>query len=100
MEFYVFNTQGQANGCLNAINNSGWFPIIGRNKGAPAPHKQQTIDWRDSPKEMLSGEWAVPRPAANRLDFIGVPANERASFLAVYGGDIRTLTGSDFVVIE
>jgi len=95
-EYYVFQVKAQADACVAAINGSGWFPVIGKVNGKPRRYNQQTIKWCDGPVEMLSGEWAVPRIPAARLDALKVPAEDRAAFLAVFGQDIRTLPSADF----
>lgn len=100
MEYYVFSSQAEADSCVNAINNSGWFPITGTVKGISAPNNQKTTQWVESPRETASGEWAVPRIPNSRLDFIGVPQVDRDSFLTAYGQDIKSLENSDFTVQE
>lgn len=97
MDFYVFATEAEADVCLQAINTSGWFPIKGYIDGVPAPEdKAKTLKWAEAPSEMLSGEWAVPRPPKSRLDFLGVSEAEQAAFVAAFGQDIRDLDSSDF----
>ena len=100
MEYYVFSTEQDAQDCINYINSTPWFPIVGCVNGIPVPDSQQTTSWCDVPVEMLSGDWAVPRIPESRLDSIGVPQVDRDSFLAVYGQDIRDLCSSDFPVEE
>jgi hypothetical protein len=87
MEYYVFQTIEDANACISAINDSGWFPIVGNKNGRPAPESQQTT---------CCGEWAVPRIPESRLDFMGIPQETRDAFLATYGQDIRELSSEDF----
>lgn len=99
-EFYTFDTEAEAITCINAINNSGWFPVVGNCNGSPVPNNQQTIKWCDEPRELKTGKWAVPRIPTNRLDLVGVPQVDRDAFLAVYGQDIQELVYNDFVVIE
>lgn len=101
MEYYVFSQKSDADSCLNAINASGWFPVRGNIKGKPAPDEaQKTVKWADEPREMTSGEWAIPRIPKNRLDGLGVPQSEQDTFLATYGQDIRDLTSEDFPVVD
>jgi hypothetical protein len=100
VEYYVFATHAEAQACLDYINNSSWFPIAGTVRGTPAPSNQKTTNWSDEVREMLSGEWCVDRIPEHRLDFISVPAPDRASFLAAFGQDIRTLDVSAFPQAE
>jgi len=100
MEYYVFQTEAEALGCLNYINSTPWFPIVGKVNGVDAPNNQTTTSWAEAPVEMLSGEWAVPRIPQSRLDYLEVSAEDRTNFLASFGQDIRTLTAEDFPVIE
>jgi hypothetical protein len=99
-EFYVFNTEAEANDCINAINGTSWFPIVSSCCGELAPGKQQTTKWCEVPREMLNGKYAVQRIPTSRLDFVGVPQAERDAFLALYGQDIRELEATDFVTLE
>ncbi len=96
MEYYVFQTEEQANACLAAINGSGWFPIVGFKNGDPAPNSQVTDKWVNRFKVMNTGEFVIKRIPESRLDFIGVPSEQRAAFLAAFGQDIRDLESSDF----
>lgn len=98
-EYYVFANQAGADACIAAINGTNWFPIVGSVKGKLAPNNQQTTSWCDTGKEMLSGEYAVPRVPAHLLDALGVSQAERDAFLELFGQDIRTLTGADFPVV-
>ena len=96
MEHYVFPSEVKALACVNYINNTPWFPVVGRVNGAIAPEdKQKTTKWVEAHIELLSGEWAVPRVPDSRLNYLSVPQADRAEFLAVFGNDIRTLTISD-----
>jgi len=96
MQYYVFINKFEADACLNAINTSGWFPVVGKVAGVAAPQNKKTTKWADESKELLSGEWCVPRVPKARLDFIGVPEVDQQAFLNVYGGDTRELSRSDF----
>jgi hypothetical protein len=97
MEYYVFQTRQQADGCLTAINSNPVFPVRGTFRGKPAPEgKCKTERWCDAPVEMLSGEWAVPRIPQERLDHLGIGEDVRGPFLAAYGNDIRELSPEDF----
>jgi len=96
MQYYVKATEAEAQAGVDAINNSGWFPVVGNVKGVPAPNKQMTVAWCDAPQQILSGEWAWPRVPESKLNFLGVPQSERDAYLAAFGGDIRELTSADF----
>jgi hypothetical protein len=98
-DHYVFQTQAQAQACLDYINSTPWFPIIGQINGQPALDAQATTCWAEAPLEMLTGEWAVPRIPETRLDYVGVPQAHRNAFLQAFGSDIRDLSKSDFVQI-
>lgn len=100
MEFYVFSDQAGAQACIDYINSTPWFPIVGAVNGVPAPDKQMTTCWCDTPRELVSGEWVVPRIPTSKLDALEVPQEDRDAFLAAFGQDIRSLLHSDFVVIE
>ena len=96
MEYYVFANEASAQACLNYINSTPWFPIVGTKNNKPAPESQTTTSWAESPAEMLSGEWAVPRIPTSRLDHLGVTQDSRNAFLSAFGNDIRDLGTSDF----
>jgi hypothetical protein len=99
-EYYVFPNEIASQACVDYINNTPWFPIVGCVNGVPAPQNAKTIKWCDSGTEMASGEWAVPRVPETRLDALGVPQEDRDSFIAVFGQDIRDLSSVDFPVVE
>jgi hypothetical protein len=96
MEYYVFPTQAEAQDGIDAINNSGWFPIVGKRNGVPDPTAQATTCWVESATEMTSGEWAIQRIPEPRLDYLDVSQENRDNFLAAFGQDIRELTSADF----
>ena len=100
MEYYVFATQEEADACVTFINNTPWFPIVGRRKGMPDPLACRTTKWCEGPSELTSGEWAVPRIPESRLDYVGVPQEDRDNFMVAFGQDIRELTSADFPVVE
>ena len=95
-EYYVFPTEADAQACLDYINGTAWFPIVGNRNGQPAPDAQATERWAEAPTEMASGEWCVPRIPESRLDALGVSQEERDAGMAAYGQDIRELSDSDF----
>jgi hypothetical protein len=99
-EYYVFATQQQAQACIDYINSTPWFPITGERNGQPAPDAQATERWAESPLEMISGEWAVPRIPESTLDHLSVPAQTRAAFRLTFGQDIRQLDNTEFVSQE
>jgi len=99
-DYYVFQTEAQANACLAVINGAGWFPVVSRVNGVPAPDKQKAEKWCSAPVQMLSGEWAIPRIPASLLNARKVTSKKRKEFMAVFGQDIRTLTEDDFPVVE
>ena len=100
MEYYVFQTKVDADTCIAYINGTNWFPIVGSVNGIPAPQNQNTTKWVESAKEMISGEWAIPRIPETRLDYLGVPQADRDAFIVAFGQDIRTLMDSDFPAVE
>ena len=95
-DYYVYQTEADAQAALNYINGSSWFPITSKVNGIDAPDKPKTTKWADAPSEMTSGEFAVPRVPAALLDYIGVPEEDRIAFIAAFGQDIRPLTTTDF----
>ena len=97
MEYYVFITQNEAQVCIDAINGSGYFPITGNCCGVAAPDKQKTTNWIDTPREMTTGSYAVPRIPDKSLNALKVTQDNRDDFLAEYGQDIRHLSSNDFV---
>jgi len=96
MDYYVFETKSEADSCIGAINGSGWFPLVGKVLGKPAPTRTKTTSWVESATEMTSGEWAIPRIPESRLDGMGVLQENRDAFLASFGQDIRELASIDF----
>lgn len=100
MEYYVFQTESDAQGCIDYINSTPWFPIIGNKDGVPNPDAQTTTCWCETPSEMVSNEWAVPRIPNTRLDYLEVSQSDRDNFMATFGQDIRTLTVSDLVISD
>ena len=96
MEYYIFATEAGATACLDYINATPWFPIVGQSQGVPAPQNQTTTKWVEAPSEMLTGEWAVPRIPNARLDHLEVPQGSRDAFMSAFGQDIRGLDSGDF----
>jgi hypothetical protein len=107
MEYYTYATQELANTALAVIN--AFMPIVGLKQGEPAPTSAQTTSWMTEPTLMLSGEYAIQRISAARLDncgeltevdgawtYAGVPMQDRIDFITDHGSDIRTLTSVDF----
>jgi len=97
MEFYVFQTEAEANACIFGINASGVFPIAGKTNGVSVLGKTQTTCWVKKARELpATGEWAIPRIPESRLDGMGVLQENRDAFLASFGQDIRELASIDF----
>jgi len=99
-EYYVFLTEAEAHACIDYINGTEWFPCIGQRDGQPAVDKAKTTKWADSPVELASGEWAVPRVSASLMDYVGVPQESRDAFCALFGSHIRELSAEDFPSVE
>jgi hypothetical protein len=95
-EYYTFPTEAEAQGCIDYINATPWFPLVGNCKGQPNPAAAATTSWATTPTQMLSGSWAVPKIPEARLDFVGVPQEDREGFNSVFGQDILTLGRDDF----
>jgi hypothetical protein len=98
MEYYIYQTEVDANACITYINSTDWFPLIGNVNSTPSPENQMTTAWCTEANETISGEWAVPRVPTSRLDFLGVSQDDRDQFLAAFGQDIRELDSTDFPV--
>lgn len=96
MECYVFAAEQSARACIDYINGTPWFPIVGMVNGVPAPDLQKTERWAEAPMKMASGEFAVPRIPEERLDALNVPQATRDQFLAAFGQDIRDLDRDAF----
>lgn len=100
MEHYVFQTELEAQGCIDYINATPWFPIVGLKQGQESPSSQTTTAWCESPVELTTDEWAVPRISESRLDYLEVPQANRDAFIAAFGLDIRDLTSLNFKTTE
>jgi len=96
-EYYVFPDESSAETCRLYIEGTSWFPITGNKNGSPSEGSQKTTSWCDSVLELMTGEYAVPRIPKKLLDYVGVPQEDRDSFLNIFGQDIRTLNVNDFV---
>ena len=94
--YYCFATQTEAQSCLDYINSTPWFPIVGKKLGVDDFTSQKTEMWEESTSELLTGEWAIPRIPDSRLDYVGVPQEDRNAFLVAFGQDIRWLEKSEF----
>ena len=101
-EYYVWNTEAEAQAALDFINNSGWFPIIGRNAktGELQPDKQKTTKWADSVQERLDGKWCFPRIEEVRLDALGIPPETRQGFLDAFQPTIEEYQSEWFPIEE
>jgi len=95
-EYYVWDTQIMAQSALDFINNSGWFPIVGRNAktGELQPDKQMTTLWQLSAEERLDTKWTVERIPNSRLDDAGVPEEERIYFMTKFAPVIEVCEDS------
>jgi hypothetical protein len=101
-EYYVWDTEVQAQAALDYINGSGWFPIVGVNAatGEPQPDKQQTTSWASEVLERVDNKWCFPRIPEARLDAIGVPANDRQAFLDAFNPSIEEYDSNWFPTPE
>jgi hypothetical protein len=98
MEYYVWNTQSEAQSALDYINNLSVFPIIGKNAktGEECPNKQQTTAWTDEVLERTDGKWCFVRIPSARLDVLGISAGDLQSFLDTHNPTIETYQESWF----
>ena len=102
-EYYVWDTESEAQTALDYINASGWFPIVGVNAatGDPQPDKQQTILWAaEVLQRVTDNKWCFPRIPEARLDAIGVPAEDRQAFLDTFNPSIEEYDPSWFPTEE
>ena len=81
-QYYVWASEATATNALNAINDSGWFPITGRNAatGELAPDKAKTTMWTDAVLERLDGKFVFLRIPEATLDALNVPELERQTW--------------------
>lgn len=102
MEYYVWDTEAQAQAALDFINNSGWFPIVSKNAytGLPAYDKQKTVKWADAPLQRLDNKWCFQRIPAVRMDALNVPADDRQAFLDAFQPTIEEYDPAWFPVEE
>ena len=105
--FFVYQNLQACEDALAIINSK--LPVVGLNKGIPAPTKQQTTKWAD-PRLMSSGEYCFPIVPPERLqacgelfqnkegewEYSGIPSEVIKDFLTNHGTDIRELTSTDF----
>ena len=101
-EYYVWNTEVEAQMALDFINTTTWFPIISNNAGTglPAPDKQQTISWSDNVLERIDGKWCFPRIPEGRLDTLNVPASSRQAYLNAFSPSIEVYQETWFPVVS
>lgn len=101
-EYYVWDTEAAAQAALDYINNSGWFPIVGRNAktGVLQPDKQQTTEWASAPRERVDGKWCFSRITTDILDAVGVSAEDRQAFLDAFAPTIEEYQDDWFPIIE
>ena len=62
-QYYVFDTEAEAEAALTDINSDERFPIVGRNAatGELEPNKQQTTCWVKKSKQRKDGKWVFER---------------------------------------
>ena len=101
-EYYVWNTEIEAQAALDFINGTDWFPIVGRNAktGELQPDKQMTTAWTDVVQERTDTKWCFPRVSATVMDAVGVPAEDRQAFLDTFTPVIEEYQDDWFPVIE
>lgn len=101
-EYYVWDTEAEAQAALDYINGTGWFPITGRNAktGELAPDKQKTTKWADQVLERVDGRWVFPRIPASIMDAVGVPEADRQAFLDTFTPVIEEYQDDWFPVTE
>ena len=82
-EYYVWNTEAEAQAALDFINESDWFPIVGRNAKTNVlqPNKQHTTCWADKVVERVDGKWCFSRITEKILNILNISAEERQQFL-------------------
>jgi len=102
IEYYVWDTEAQAQAALDYINNSGWFPIVGRNAktGELQPDKQKTTCWAEEVLERVDGKWCFPRIPESRLNALGVSKEDRQAFLNAFQPTIQVFHISWFPAPE
>ena len=102
-EYYIWNTEAEAQAALDFVNGTSWFPLVGNNSatGKPEPNKQQTLKWADSVQQRnTDGKWGFPRVPSAIMDAIGVSAEERQSFLDAFTPSIEDLDPIVFVDLD
>jgi hypothetical protein len=98
-EYYIWDTESEAQTALNFINGTNWFPLTGNNAltGEPEPDKQKTSSWTDSVLESnVDGKWGFKRVSVELMDFAGVPAEDRQAFLDTFNPSIEERDPSEF----
>jgi len=88
---------------LKAINNNGMFPVVGMNKGKPAPDKCRTTCWCEEGTQLVNGDWFIPRIPDKRLKALEVSEEEIQKFMDVLtsvGWTIREVEDNEFPVVE
>jgi len=89
-EFYVWDTEVEAQSALDFINSTEWFPLIGSDPtGNKRPDKQKTICWATNVLERLDGKWTFARIPSELLDYAGVPEEDREAFLTAFNPTIE-----------
>lgn len=102
MEYYVFDTEQEAQDALDFINTSGWFPLTGNDpsNGASKPDGPKTETWCENIIERLDNKWCFPRIPSDLMDTIKVPAEQRQFFLDTFTPAIEQFDPSWFPLVE
>jgi hypothetical protein len=90
-EYYVWDTEAEAQAALDYINSTEWFPVVGKNvaTGKPEPEKQQTTVWASEILERVDGKWCFARIPEGRMDALEVSAEDRQAFLDTFNPTIE-----------
>lgn len=102
-QYYVWASAPVATNALYAVNNSGWFPIVGHNAktGELEPNKAKTTKWADVVQERDdNGTFVFPRISPARLDALNVPVAERQAWWDAFQPDVEERTNGWFTVEE
>ena len=90
IEYYVWDTEAEAQAALDYINNSGWFPIASRNvQTGEVDANILTTCWLSEVSQRLDSKWCFKRVPAARMDALGVPQEDRDAFLSTFNPTIE-----------
>lgn len=97
-QYYVWSSATVASNALYAVNNSGWFPVVGVNAKThqPATDKQKTVKWTEAIQQRLDGKWVFPRIPNTKLDFLGVSDAERRAWWNTFLPSIEVMQNGWF----